>query len=198
MVTGPVTAVTPVAAATSTNALSAKSSLCSANRFAALGSVASGTAAGGFQSSWGILHPLSHATPANNDDQSYWDNAATVNQVNSLDQLTDTEPVNINFGTQDGCITATHAGWIRNSILPDELAFAFWGPGFSFNLYSLGYLQKCGCTYKTDPRRPHPPPPGHSESMEVVSAGRHGHQNQHMRHLGMQLCPSMKRVSPLV
>ena len=48
---GPVTAVTPVAAATSTNALSAKSSLCSANRFAALGSVATGTAAGGFQSS---------------------------------------------------------------------------------------------------------------------------------------------------
>ena len=81
----------------------------------------------------------------------YWDNAASTNQVNKLSLLTNVERCHINFGTQFLPTVATHCGFNPSSILPYELSFSFWGPTFKYNLLSLGYLQKCGCTYATDP-----------------------------------------------
>ena len=85
---------------------------------------------------------------------SFWDNAASYHLAAFLSSLLHphllTTP--INFGTQHSPCRATHVGFLRN--LPPHLALAFWGPGFKYNLYSLGYLQRRGGSYSSDPPTP--------------------------------------------
>ena len=89
---------------------------------------------------------------------SYWDNAASYNLASVLSSLLHphllTTPVN--FGTQTSPCKATHVGFLRD--LPPHLAFAFWGPGFKYNLYSLGYLQRQGGSYSSTKLPPNQQP----------------------------------------
>ena len=62
----------------------------------------------------------------------------------------------VNFGTQTSPCKATHVGFLRD--LPPHLAFAFWGPGFKYNLYSLGYLQRQGGSYSSTKLPPNQQP----------------------------------------
>ena len=85
---------------------------------------------------------------------SYWDNAASYNLASARTSLLHPHTLitPVNFGTQNAPCRATHVGFLRD--LPPRFAFAFWGPEFQYNLYSLGYLQRRGGSYSTDPQAP--------------------------------------------
>lgn len=89
---------------------------------------------------------------------SYWDNAASYNLASNLSSLLKPRKLTtpVDFGTQHSPCRATHVGFLPT--LPPVFSLAFWGPGFKYNLYSLGYLLRRGGSYSTDPATfTHPP-----------------------------------------
>ena len=87
----------------------------------------------------------------------YYDNGASYHLVNALSLMYDTPRIQsaMHVDGVGGRIQLTHQG--RLSALPalNNMNRAYYSKDLPTNLISLGYLQRSGATYGTDPTRPH-------------------------------------------